>query len=308
MTLQQLEYVLAVNQHRHFVKAAQSCGVTQSTLSSMIHKLEEELDIVIFDRNSHPIRPTLVGEDVIRQAQVVVFNARQLSEMTMSEKRRATGELKIGVTPTIAPYIVPKMFKYLRQHYPDITLRPIELHRPGTAGRLKNAEIDIAIMSMPEKDPDLLDIPLYREHFVAYVSPTDPLYSEKEICYQDLPQERAWALKNEICFQRQVDNTNICSGLTVTSYESGSLVTLFCLVDELGGFTAVPELHIPLLAPSRRKHIRPFVNPTPTRTVSMFVRRDYVRETMLNAVADAIKAIIPQEMLDDRLKKYSIRL
>ena len=308
MTLQQLEYILALNKYRHFVKAAESCGITQSTLSLMIHKLEEELDIVIFDRNSHPIQPTLAGEEVLRQAQVVMYNARQLKEMTLSERKRISGDLHIGITPTIAPYIVPKLFSYLRQYYPDINLQPIELHRKGNVERLKNAEIDVAIMSMPEKDDALLEIPLYQERFVAYVSPTDPLYQEKEICYQTMPRDRAWALKNEICFQHQVQQPEGPVDDTTSGYESGSLVTLMQLVDELGGFTVIPELHIPLMTSSRRKKIRPLTNPVPTRQVSLFVRRDYVRETLLNVVADAIKMTIPANMMNDHLMKFKIRL
>lgn len=310
MTLQQLEYILALNKYRHFAKAAEACGITQSTLSLMIHKLEEELDIVIFDRNAHPICPTHAGEEVLRQAQVVVFNARQLKEMTLSERSRISGDLHIGVTPTIAPYIVPKLFSYTRQHHPEINLLPEEINRKGLVEMLKQAEIDMAIMSMPDKDDSLLEIPLYKERFFAYVSPTDPLFQQKEICYSTLPRERAWMLKDEISFVHQVDNLSEDIPLSdePTSYESGSMITLCILVDDLGGFTTLPELHIPHLTSFRRKRIRPLVDPTPFRSVSLFVRRDYVRETLLNVVADAVKASIPEEMLDERLKKFRVRL
>lgn len=314
MTLQQLEYILAVNKYRHFIKAAEACGITQSTLSLMIHKLEEELDIVIFDRNAHPIVPTLAGEEVLKQAQVVVYNARQLKELTLNERKRIGGDLHIGITPTIAPYVVPKLFSYVRQYYPDIRLCPSELHRRALVSRLKSAEIDMAIMSMPEKDDQLLEIPLYYETFVAYVSPTDPLFQEEEICYQTLPRERFWVLHDEISFKHQVNNSEYSpnpgesAGNALGNYESGSLVTLMTLVDELGGFTALPELHIQHLTSFRRKRIRPITSPAPVRTVSLFVRRDYVRETQLNVVADAIKTIIPTNMLDERLKKFRIRL
>lgn len=312
MTLQQLEYILALNKCRHFIRAAESCGVTQSTLSFMIRKLEEELDVVIFDRNAHPIRPTMAGEDVLRQAQLIVYNAKQLKELSLSERKKASGDLSIGITPTVAPYIVPKLFSYLRQYHPDIRLHPIELHRNGTVQRLLHAEIDVAIMSMPEKNPNLLEIPLYKENFVAYVAPTDPLFKEKEICYRTLPRERFWSLKDEICFHHQVDMDyeleNEFVESSVSDYESGSLVTLMHIVDENGGFTTIPQLHIPLLAKYRRERIRPLVDPVPSRCVSLFVRKDYVRETLLNVLADAVKTIVPTSMLDERLLKYPIRL
>ena len=312
MTLQQLEYILALNKCRHFVRAAESCGVTQSTLSLMVRKLEEELDVVIFDRNAHPIRPTMAGEEVLRQAQLIVYNARQLKELSLSEHKKASGELSIGITPTVAPYIVPKLFSYLRQYHPDIRLRPIELHRKGTVERLLHAEIDVAIMSMPEKNPGLLEIPLYKENFVAYVAPTDPLFREEEISYRTLPRDRFWSLKDEICFHHQLEMGCDCGNepdvISTSAYESGSLVTLMHIVDENGGFTAIPQLHIPLLAKYRRERIRPLVDPVPSRCVSLFVRRDYVRETLLNILADAVKTIVPASMLDERLLKYPIRL
>ncbi|MCQ2286843.1 MAG: hydrogen peroxide-inducible genes activator [Bacteroidales bacterium] len=308
MTLQQLEYVLAVYQYRHFAKAAEACGITQSTLSLMIHKLEEELDIVIFDRNSHPVRPTMAGEDVIKQAQVVIYNARQLKEMTLSERKRVSGDIHVGVSPTVAPYVVPKMFSYLRQYYPELHLLPIELRQKNTVERLKNAQIDMAIMSMPQKDEQLLEIPLYQEKFLAYVSPTDPLYKESEVCYATMPRERLWSLMDEICFQHQVNVKGGIGDDSANGYESGSLVTLMQIVDENGGFTILPELHYPLLNPARRLHTRPIVSPTPMRQVSLFIRRDYVRESIVNVIADAIKKIIPMKMLDERLAKFPIRL
>jgi len=308
MTIQQLEYVLAVDKYRHFVTAAESCGIKQSTLSIMIKKLEEELDIVIFDRNAHPIIPTQAGEAVIKQAQIVLFNTRQLKELTLSERKRTSGEVNIGITPTIAPYVLPKLFSYFRQHFPELLLRPIELHRKGNTGRLLRAEIDIAIMSMPQKVEGLLEIPLYKESFVAYVSPTDPLYKQEEIPFFTMPRERIWALKDEICFQHQISEKLPSSEETASNYESGSLITLINLVEENGGFTVLPELHIPLLSAPRRNHIRPLTNPVPERQVSMFVRKDYVRESILNAIADGIKSIIPSKMIDERIRKYPIRL
>lgn len=308
MTLQQLEYVLAVDKYRHFVTAAESCGIKQSTLSVMIKKLEEELDIIIFDRNSHPIIPTQAGEAVIKQAQIVLYNTRQLRELTLSERKRTSGEVNIGITPTIAPYVLPKLFSYFRHHYPEITLHPIELHRKGNTERLLRAEIDIAIMSMPQKVEGLLEIPLYKEGFVAYISPTDELYKQDSISLSTMPSERIWALKDEICFQHQIRAQFPTSEETASNYESGSLITLIQLVDENGGFTILPELHIPLLSIPRRNHIRPIINPVPVRQVSMFVRLDYVRESILNAIADGVKTIIPTSMIDERLKKRPIRL
>lgn len=312
MTLQQLEYIIAVDKHRHFAKAAETCGVTQSTLSLMIRKLEEELDLQIFDRGAHPVRPTSIGSEILRQAQSIMRDVNRLKEMSANERKLVGGVLPIGVTPTIAPYILPRLFSLIREQYPEIDFHPLEVPRQKALEMLKAGEIDIAIMSMPECDDELLRIPLYSEKFVAYVSPEDPLFGEREICYENLPRERAWVLQGDICFLHQLDNPqqqnvgkeNETSG----SYVSGSLVTLMHMVDEMGGYTVIPEMHMPFLTAYRRKRIRALSNPVPMRTVSMFVRHDYVRETLLNLVADAIKTIIPTEMMDEHLMKFKIRL
>lgn len=309
MTLQQLEYVVAVDKYRHFVRAAESCGVTQSTLSSLIHKLEEELDVVIFDRNAHPVEPTMAGEQVVNQAKVVLYNARQLQEMTLTERKRVEGNIRMGITPTVAPYIFPKMFSYIRGQFPDLHLRAKEMHRDAIVKKLKKAELDMGIMSIAYKDDELLEIPLYRENLVAYVSPRDPLYQQKEICASQMPCNRVWTLKHEICFHNQIPE--FCDGekcMKSSVYESGCMSSLVMIVDENGGFTIMPELHIPLLRESMQKNIRPLVDPVPTREVSLFVRKDYVREGLLNVVADAVKTIIPEHMIDERLLKYRIHL
>lgn len=307
MTLQQLEYIIAVDNYRHFVKAADSCGITQPTLSSMIRKLEEELDVVIFDRNSHPVRPTIAGEEVLRQARMVVYHAKQLQETSLSEKKRASGNIHIGITPTIAPYIIPKLFHRVNDN-PDITMQASELHRNVLIDKLKNAELDMAIMSCPHEVEGLLSVPLYREKFFAYVSPSDPLYDQESICSRTMPSERLWALKHEISFQLQV--SEFCDQESQRSllYESGSVATLLHIVNENEGFTIIPELHIPMIREEHRCNLRPLVDPVPVRNVSLFIRNDYVREALLNFVVNAIKTIVPEHMIDEHLLKYPVRL
>lgn len=307
MTLQQLEYVLAVDEYRHFVKAAEACGVTQSTLSSMIHKLEEEMDLTIFDRNAHPVRPTIAGQGVIAQARVVLFHAHQLKELSLNERERLSGRIHLGITPTIAPYILPKLFHQI-ESYPCIDIQADEMHRNRILKLLKRAELDMAVMSLPNKDDELLEIPLYRERLYAYVSPQDPLYQQSEVSTTDMPRERLWELKDDVCFHKQL--SEFCDEDTrpESRYQSGSITTLIHIVNANKGFTIIPELHIPLLRNEYQKHIRPMTDPVPIREVSLFVRKDYVREGLLNIIADAIKRIVPPEMLDSHISQYSIRL
>lgn len=308
MTLQQMEYVVALDDYRHFVRAAESCGVSQSTLSTLLRKLEDELDTVIFDRESHPLKPTPAGEKIIAQARVILFNAEQLREMTLSERQQASGGIKIAVIPTVAPYIVPKLFKRLGEDSPEIHPHIYELQTPEILVKLARAEIDMAIMATPLDQPNLLEVPLYYEELVMYVSPDEPLASQKEIPSHEIPSEHLWMLKEGHCLRNQV--LNLCE--KVSSYkaifEAGSIDTLVKIVDENGGYTVIPELHIDLLREQQQSNIRPLVNPEPVREISLVIRNDFVKERMLNEVASAVKKIIPEHMIDSRLKKFAIRL
>ena len=307
MTLQQLEYIVALDEQRHFAKAAEVCKITQSTLSLMIRKLEEELDLTIFDRKMHPIKPTLAGENLIRQARIVLFHSNQLLRLTQNERQKSSGEIRLGITSTIAPYIMPKFFKYINS-FTDIKLIAKEMYNCDITCKLKSAEIDMAIMSNPEKNSELLEIPLYKEKLWAYVSPNDPLSNNETIDLDKSPQKKLWPLKQSICFKSQIEGLSTYCNIERNIYETGNISTLLQIVDENDGFTVIPELHIPLLSETEKKNLRPIAEPVPTRTVSLFVRADYMRENLVNIVIDGIKSIIPETMINDRLKKYRIKL
>ena len=303
-----MEYIVAIDTYRHFVKAAESCGVSQSTLSTLLKKLEEELDTIIFDRNIHPLSPTPAGEKIIAQARVILFNVQQLREMTLSEKQQSSGEVKIAVIPTVAPYIVPKLFKRLTEDSPGLQPHIFELQTPEILVKLSRAEIDMAIMATPLEQPNLLEVPLYYEKLVMYISPEEPLSSQKEVCSHDIPSEHLWMLKEGHCLRNQV--LNLCekqSGYKAI-FEAGSIDTLVKIVDTNGGYTVIPELHIDLLSSGQQGHVKPLVNPEPVREISLVIRNDFVKERMLNEVASAIKKIIPEHMIDSNLKKFAIKL
>lgn len=308
MTIQQLEYVVAVDKFRHFVTAAEFCGVTQPTLSSMIQKLEEELEIVIFDRKSHPIKPTALGEKVIAQAKIVLFNSYGLKEIVYSERKTVSGNLRMAIIPTVAPYILPHFIGNLQKINPEINLNVTEIPTDLIIKKLLNAEIDVAILSTPLVEKGLLEIPIYYEKFACYVSPSDPLYSQTEIVSSKMPAEHLWVLREEHCLRNQVLNFCDLTRPLMNVYEAGSIDTLIKIVDTNGGYTIIPELHVDFLSDSQRLNVRMLVSPTVVREISMVVREDFVRAGILNACADIIKGIIPNEMLDDRLKRFSIKL
>jgi LysR family hydrogen peroxide-inducible transcriptional activator len=181
MTLQQLEYIVAVEQHGYFVNAADACGVTQSTLSLMIKKLEEELDVKIFNRDTHPVTVTEIGRKVIDEAKMAVYHTKQLVELTRTEKEQSSGDLSIALTTTVAPVIMPGLFHFMKTKYASISLRVEEMITATILTKLKKAEVDMGVLTYPVNDPDLLEVPLYHERFFAYVSPKDALYQEESI-------------------------------------------------------------------------------------------------------------------------------
>lgn len=308
MTLQQLEYVLALDKTRHFVRAAELCGVTQPTLSAMVQKLEDEMDCRIFDRSRQPIEPTEIGKQIIKQAQVIIYQVNQLKESVRNEKETLSGVLNMAIIPTIAPYLLPQFIASFRNLYPDISLKVSEMHTSTIIEKLRIAEIDMAILSTPLDDPKILEVPLYYEKFVAYISPLEPIYERTELSASDMPLDRLWVLEEGHCLRNQVFNFCNEKPHQDSTYEAGSIDTLVKIVDMNGGYTVIPELHIELLSEKQKLNLREIVKPEATREISVVIRHDFVREGMLNAVAECVKKIIPAHMLDARLKKFAIKL
>lgn len=308
MTLQQMEYIVAVDKYRHFSRAAESCGVSQSTLSSLVQKLEQELDIVIFDRNTHPIRPTSVGEEVISRAKQLLFNAAQVRELVATRKGESVGKISLGITSTVTPYLLPKMLKYLSVNHPDIELHVEEARTAAIVSRLERGELDIALLATPLNNDELLEIPVYKERLMAYVSPDEAIYGDVELRTDRLPVESVWVLREGYCPNRGVFPFCNYKGARQAVYEAGSVETLIKIVDENGGYAIIPELHVSLLHKCQQDNVRLLTGPEPTREIAFVVHRNFVRERLLNILADAVKTIIPPEMVNSRIKNFSIVL
>lgn len=306
MTLQQLEYVVALDRHRHFVRAAEACRVSQPTLSAMIQKLEEELGVRIFDRSKHPVEPTEAGRRIVRQAETALQEVRRISEQLDREKTQLAGELRLGVIPTVAPYLVPGFINGFQAAYPSVALTVEEMRTKMLLLQLRAAELDMAILSTPLGDPDFLEIPLYYERFVAYFSP-DFAHRNAVLKPGDMPPDHLWVLQEGHCARTQVFNFCHSSGVYNHTYEAGSIDTLVKIVDRNGGYTVIPELHLPFLTAQQRSNVEP-IEPPAVREISLLIRRDYIRERMVNAVADIVKRLIPAQMLDGHLRKFAIRL
>ncbi len=308
MVLQQLRYIVAIDEYRHFGKAAEACGLTQSTLSLMVKKLEEELDVLIFNRDAHPVAPTEIGEKIIAQARVVLYNADQISEMALSEKAVLSGPLRIALISTVAPVLVPGLFKYIGTHHPAISLQTEEMLTQTIKDKLRKAEVDIGILASPVGDPDLLEIPLYTERFFAYVSENDPAFASETISASSLYRRPLWIIKDGL---RLFDTTQVAPGERISYekyFEGGRVGILIQIVNENGGMTIIPETHINLILYSHQKGIRPIVSPEPKRTIVLAVRRDFIHEALLNVVVRAVKSIIPGVLLEGNIRQGDVRL
>lgn len=308
MTLQQLEYIIAIDDYGYFVEAAESCGVTQSTMSLMVKKLEEELDVRIFDREKHPVSVTKIGRKVIDEARQVIYHSKQLVELTRSERELCSGSLTIAMTTTVAPVLMPGMFKFMKLHYPDISLLTEELITDTILDKLKKAEIDMGILTYPVDDPDLLEIPLYHERFVAYVSPSEELSQMQCFERSRVFDHPVWIMRNGV---RLFDSSMLKQGESFTyekMYEGGRVGVLIQIANENGGITIIPETHIRFFADSMKSCLKPIVNPEPKRTICLAFRKDYIHERMMNIVVKTVKTIIPCEMWDETIRKDALKL
>lgn len=233
MTLQQLRYIIAIDDYRHFGKAAEACGLTQSTLSLMVKKLEEELDVRLFDRDAHPVAPTEIGRKVIDRAKVVLYNVEQISEMTRTEKETLTGPLKIALISTVAPVLVPGFFKYFGENFPSIALQTEEMLTDTIKDRLRKAEVDMGIMAGPVSDADLLEIPLYHERFLAYVASNNPVYAQESIRMESILEQPVWIIRDGL---RQLDPSELklVKSLTTDSLREAAWASLFKLSTRMG--------------------------------------------------------------------------
>ena len=308
MTLQQMEYIVAVDKYRHFAKAAESCGISQSTLSSLVQKLEIELDVTIFDRNSHPVKPTAIGEEIISRAKLLLFNAAQVKELVATRKGESVGKVSLGITSTVAPYLLPKMLKYLSVNHPDIELHVEEARVSTLVLQLERGELDIALLATPLNNDELLEIPVYQERLMAYVSPNEPIYNNLDLQIDRLPVESVWVLREGYCPNRGVFPPCTYRTGRQAVYEAGSVETLIKIVDENGGYAIIPELHVPLLRKCQQANVRVLTNPEPNREIAFVIHRNFVRERLLNILADTIRTVIPPAMINKRLKKFSITL
>lgn len=303
MTLPQLEHIVALEKYRHFGKAAESCNITQSTLSISIQKLEQELDVEIFDRSSHPIKLTEIGEEIMVQAKVVIMNTKILAEIAKSRKTEASGEIRLGLIGSVSVYLLPKIYKFLSESFPKVRIVAQESQSSSLVQKLKMAELDCAVMSGDLGDKYLLEIPLYKEELMAFVSQNDPLYKKDILEIDNLPQERMWRLLG----QHSPGNNIVPFTENGSINMAGTVETLVRIVQMNGGFTIVPDTHKPLMRKEFQDSLRP-LRPKSYRNISLYIRRDYVSERLLNILIEAVKYAVPEKCINSPILNKPIRL
>lgn len=305
MNLQQLEYIVAVDTYRHFATASEKCFVTQPTLSMMIRKLEEELDLLLFDRSRQPVVPTEAGIPVIAQARAVLQEAARLRELVKEQKGEIRGELKIGIIPTLAPYILPMFMETFPRAYPAVRLLISENTTDQIIQKLKTQTLDAGILATPLHEEALLEDPLFYEEFMLYAASGDKLLRKKHVISRDLDLDRLWLLEEGHCLRTQV--LNLCE-LRKTShrkveYEAGSIDTLVRLVDMNEGMTIVPELAVNGFSAARLRKVRRFHAPVPAREISLVTYRHFVKQRLLGVFREELLRQVPAAMKTDRKKQ-----
>ena len=299
MTLQQLEYIVAVYRTRHFVKAAEACGVTQPTLSAMIQKLEAELDVKLFERSSQQVVPTPIGKVVVEQAWKVLNRARKIKDIVAEEKKALTGTFRLGILPTIAPYLLPRFFPRLMRENSSLEIRVVEMKTADIRRAIDRGEIDAAVMVDTGDLDDYALTTLFYEQFLAYVSPSDQLSAKKSIKTSDLSNELLWLLDEGHCFRDQlVKYCQLKAAKTSQSaYSLGSIETFMRIVENGQGVTFIPELATMQLTPPQKELVRPFAIPIPTREVVMATSKAFVRKSLLDMIVGQIRNSVPEKML-----------
>lgn len=295
MTITQLKYVLAVAEHKNFTKAALHSHVTQPTLSMQIQKLEEELDIIIFDRKSKPLQLTEVGKKIIEQAKKIVAEADRMQDIVEQQKGFLGGEFRLGIIPTVAPTLLPMFLKTFAKKHPKVLLTIEELNTLDSIQQLESGYLDAAIAATPLSNPHLKERPLYYEPFVGYIPTQHRLFAKEKIDVKDLDLQDILLLEDGHCFRDGV--INLCKNNSLPDFEgfklkSGSFETLINLANEGLGMTLLPYLHTLEMGENNKIHLRHFNAPTPAREISLIQHKNLLKEHIATALYDVIVSVI----------------
>lgn len=300
MTLQQLEYALAIGRTGSFVEAADQCFVTQPTLSMQVKKLEEEIGITIFDRSRQPVTVTDAGKVFLDQARVVIREKNRLMEVLTSARGEVAGDFRLGIIPTLAPYLVPLFLAKFVEKYPGVNLEVEELTTAVIIDRLKSESLDAGILATPLDEPQLHENFLFNEPYVAYLSRKHELWTKKQLRSDDINASDLWLLSDGHCMKNQV--LQLCNRRkekgngTHFEFRSGSIETLRRMVETGKGMTILPWLAVPGLSSKQQEAVRYFKTPEPVREISIVTHRAQLKKAIVDALSNVITETIPKHL------------
>ncbi len=309
MNLQQIDYILAVERFKNFTKAAEYCHVTQATLSAMIKKLEEELGIIIFDRKQSPIITTDIGSQIIQEAHHMAHHHRILRDKAKNNQVKIEGTIKMGIIPTIANALLPKIIKPLINTYPNLVLEIVEINTPTILEKLRAETIDFGILSTPIENQQMEEEILYYEALLVY----GEIDKDKQyILPEEIKNHKIWIMEEGHCLRKQF--INLCSLKKKElqpgkfNFQANSFDTLLNMVDEFGGLTLIPELYYQTLSKEKMKKVSFFQDPFPVREVSILYLRPYAKKEIILAIADLIRTLIVKSLLSNKYRKNQMSI
>lgn len=306
MTLQQLEYLLAVDYHRSFLKAAEACFVTQPTLSMQIQKLEEEFEIKIFDRSKQPVKPSVIGAQIIEQARNVINASHDLSFFIEAQKGKMRGLLRIGILPTLAPYLLPLFVSDFSKKYPDVKLQVQEQTTDVILDMLKGGKIDAGILATPVNRQEFSETVLFYEELMVYTSKNHRLFQKQYVLPRDIDADKLWLLEESHCFRSQI--ISLCElrkqnhEFNNFEYEAGSIETLKRMVELNDGITIIPELATLYMTEEELQSVRQFKKPVPVREISLLSHGNFVKKRLMEILHKEILAVIPPKLKKNEKK------
>lgn len=295
MTITQLYYVLAVAENQNFTKAAEKCFVTQPTLSMQIQKLEDQLDIQIFDRSKKPIELTDVGKKIVNQARNIVNESYRIQDIVDQQKGFIGGEFKLGIIPTVMPTLLPMFLKSFIKKHPKVKLKIEELTTEDIISKITDGHLDAAIAATPLENETIKERVLYFEPFVSYIPKNHRLHSNNKINVTDLDLDDMLLLEDGHCFRDGV--INLCKVFKTHTddqfqLESGSIETLIKLSNEGLGMTLLPYLHTLDINTKEKQNLHYFNEPTPAREVSLIYHKNELKIQIIEALQDVISGIV----------------
>ncbi len=296
MNIQQLEYLIAVDKYKHFGKAAQACFITQPTLSAMIQKFEDELDVKIFDRTTHPIRTTDIGLQIIAQAKEVIDSVNELKNKASLLNNVLAGKLNLGIIPTVSSFILPtEIFDFLQQN-PKIDFNVKEMTTENIIKGLKNGELDAGIISTPyDAASEFYHDVIFNEELMLYSS-KENFKTDAYVMPEDIDVNKVWLLEEGNCLRTQFEN--IChlkeNSLKPKNLEflASNISTLIQMVDKVGGISIIPELAVSQLSIEQNKNVHRFRKPYPLREISII----YYKPTYKQKIIDELVAFVQKSV------------